>query len=1040
MSVSLIANSGIQFHKFQIEIDPNDDIMKTQGFHEFLDTEHNKISLEYAYYLPDDDMWIDKQILKAEQCLDKNDNLLLEAVNYNLIKSFALEEDEDYFTVSDISDCLDYFASNDEKTVWLPAPYFLKNENNKSLFGPVGWARMMLKEIPEKKSRTRRFDVILAFDTRVDDDVSPDDILFAPTSVHTQDGNNVFALSNNEDYNLHFCNSAYACDWVRDYLQRIIHPNGEPSDFPILKYVGYFLYFVKYLEKLKAFPEIILNSDEQIPVEVDLVIDIGNSNTCGLLFESPHKSDQSFEFKSVKKLKLHDLSSPDRSYDDPFSMRLAFVEANFGDMHLMDLVPEKRPFRWPSLLRLGREAAKLVSVHNLDKDRGKETASHHSSPKRYLWDNKEARIPWQFINIGDSFQKGNIYSEGVSEYFTPSGEYTPEGTSSAEPYYSRKSLMTFVYIEILLHAVSQINSHEFRVKHGESEKPRKLKRITITCPTSIIQHEQVVLRECAAEAVRVLNNFFPNSVLGNYDPDNKEKHDLEVIPSPKDLAKKLSVIDTRKDWIYDEATCAQLVFLYAEISQRYLNRAKIFFDLYGKHRDDVTTPEEKSLTIGSLDIGGGTTDLMICSYQYAGGQGQSVLTPHPLYWESFNLAGDDLMKEIVQQIILQGSANEDKSNLPIGIIENSAREAGVEDLNKKMLNFFGSDSNKQGHMHRMYRKNFIVQVAIPIAMRYLQHAMNNKPDIEVGFDEIFTENQPNKGLIAYFNQHFAPLKFEDIVWKLSKERVFSIVETTFDPILKQLSAILSAYGCDFVLLAGRPTTIPKIREMFIKYYPVSPERIISLNNYRVGRWYPFADDLGYFEDPKTIVSVGALIALMGGNIDKLAGFRLNTKLLKRRLISTCDYIGLLDKFTQNITTHYLTPDVRSQHVDVHSLPMTIGYKQLPNRKYRGRPIYKLDFNEDELRTKVIERNAALEDEKEIHNAVEAYRNNLKNRMPFRITIKRDWSESREHVYIDNIRDAERNDISRRFLNLAFMTLAEEKGYWLDTGEFVLNIK
>ncbi|HMD01078.1 MAG TPA: virulence factor SrfB, partial [Ferruginibacter sp.] len=352
----------------------------------------------------------------------------------------------------------------------------------------------------------------------------------------------------------------------------------------------------------------------------------------------------------------------------------------------------------------------------------------------------------------------------------------------------------------------------------------------------------------------------------------------------------------------------------------------------------------------------------------------------------------------------------------------------------------GSDSNKQGFIHRIFRKNFVLQVAIPIALRYLNHAIENKPDENIDFNTMFAEGKPNEQLVNYFNEQFKPLKLENIIWKLSTARVNSIVEKTFDPILKQLSAIMSAYGVDFVLLAGRPTTIPKIREMFVKYYPVSPERIISLNNYRVGRWYPFADDIGYFSDPKTIVSVGAVIALMGGNIDKLDGFRLNNDLLKKKLISTSDYIGLLNPHTQNIDEMYVTPDLNSYEIEIHTLPMVLGYKQLPNNSYRARPIYKLEFNEAYFREKALEQNPNLKTEKEITMGIENYRSNFKTRMPFKVKIKREWANSREVLFVDGVRDANKNESSKQILNLSFMTLPNEKGYWLDTGEFVLNIK
>src|SRR5690606_30820737 len=105
---------------------------------------------------------------------------------------------------------------------------------------------------------------------------------------------------------------------------------------------------------------------------------------------------------------------------------------------------------------------------------------------------------------------------------------------------------------------------------------------------------------------------------------------------------------------YDEATAAQFVFLYAEIGERYLKNVKEYFDFYGKVRTDLGDYDKKSLTVGSVDIGAGTTDVMIASYKYEDNSGQCKLTPVPLFWESFYKAGDDLLKELIQQLVIEG--------------------------------------------------------------------------------------------------------------------------------------------------------------------------------------------------------------------------------------------------------------------------------------------------------------------------------------------------------------------------------------------------
>jgi hypothetical protein len=1033
-TLSLIANSGIQFHKFQIQIDTNNEPIRPVAFYEQRDLmldgmghfqdNLGEVRLQYAYYLPDDEIYVSKEVLREMEAIDENnkikDNLSAEEMRF--IKDNALKEDEEYYKESDIEGALDIFLTKTAETLWIPVPYFKKNMNNKSRFGPLVWARMMIKMVDSPKNKkTNTFKITLAFDTKLEPE---GEVYYKPMrGIDTLTNDNVFALCNNEDFTLNFVDHQHHCGWVFEYLQKIYLDHnkreggkGLPADnFPYMRFLSKYLYLIKYLEASQQFPEVSLFPDHVPAVDVDLVLDIGNANTCGLLFESPAKHADSFKFDSVEKLKIQDLSSPDKHYDQPFSMHLAFAKANFGDEFVPIELYGNKPFQWQSILRLGKEAQRLITLHNIDKNAGQETTNHHSSPKRYLWDTKKAETTWEFVSLSGGFNK-DMYVEGLSEQFKENGEYiTDDKDKGGLKYlYSRKSLMTFVYIEIFLHTISQINSHEFRYKHKNStDKPRRLKRITITCPTSIIQHEQVALRQSAMEAIQALSKFFPNF----FEIDIDGRPTVHVTPNPKELTK---VPKERLDWIYDEATCGQLVFLYAEISQRYLNKADVFFNIYGKKRQDVANTAEKALTIGSIDIGGGTTDVMICAYQYEKGQGQAVIKPKPLYWESFNLAGDDLLKNIVQQVVLEG------------VIKKSAQEIGVSNVTEKMLSFFGTNRNDQnslGHMAQVYRKNFITQIALPIALRYLQHASDAQAGEEniLTYPEIFADINPNEELVAYFNQHFAPLKLQDIKWRVNKQTIASIVEVTFDATLKQLSVIMSAYGCDFVLLAGRPTTIPKIREILVKYYPVSPERIINLHQYRIGRWYPYATETGYLDDPKTVVAVGALIALMGDKLGKLAGFKINTQALKNELVSTADYMGALEVATGNVEAEFLNPEKHTETLEIHALPITIGYKQLPNKSCKARPIYKLDFNEEGLKEKVQ------------GGSVEDYKNRLKNRMPFKVKIKRVMNESKEKVTIELIQDVERNEMSTKFLSLGVMTLPDENGYWLDTGEFILNI-
>ena len=95
--------------------------------------------------------------------------------------------------------------------------------------------------------------------------------------------------------------------------------------------------------------------------------------------------------------------------------------------------------------------------------------------------------------------------------------------------------------------------------------------------------EQIALRKCAEDAGIILNLFF--NEINNDSIDAS----IKVVPASKNLMK----IEDRKEWIYDEATAAQFVFLYAEIGQRYMKNAKDYFEFYGKVRTDSENKNKK---------------------------------------------------------------------------------------------------------------------------------------------------------------------------------------------------------------------------------------------------------------------------------------------------------------------------------------------------------------------------------------------------------------------------------------------------------------
>ena len=172
-------------------------------------------------------------------------------------------------------------------------------------------------------------------------------------------------------------------------------------------------------------------------------------------------------------------------------MRLCFKEERFG------LETGSRQFHWPSILRLGREAMRHIYGSDRDLHDSEQYDTNHSSPKRYLWDTDPYEGQWKFITEKERVAgpSHSVYVEGLMQQFRSDGSFTPDPAEmGARAAYSRSSLMTFCFIEILLQARMQANSYEWRHHAGSEQRPRRISRIIVTAPTAMTAREQLVLR------------------------------------------------------------------------------------------------------------------------------------------------------------------------------------------------------------------------------------------------------------------------------------------------------------------------------------------------------------------------------------------------------------------------------------------------------------------------------------------------------------------------------------------------------------------
>ncbi len=1061
----LIVNSGIQFISTEKEFNPAEQLAFSNGrtlkysFCEPADPLTGDLFFDLLYYHSQEGVYIPLDELRRSEKTELRPNGREELNEAGMQKMKRGESTTTFSTYKDGDESIFNINSlggyrvksrydGTQKTAfelllgkWLPMPMFERDIDGTTSNDPFTWCRVKIERVGDgSKKDTGRYRFLWAFDTTLGDN----DPLAYPNNLITfgEDSNAIthykrpyfyddesetkeFCLSNRADQLLDFMSTSQYFSAFSDYISSLL---GQLDRNESHKYIGYYIYLVNFIRVIGAAPEVTLHNNTRKQIDVDLVLDIGNSRTCGVLFEEG-------DFTKAMMLEIRDMSDPSKTYEKSFDMRLAFRKADFGN----DIVLDDDAFEWRSFVRIGDEAKRLV-YRSLEEDGLSERTTNYSSPKRYLWDIKPFDGKWEnLITINDPYGvklAGNIYIPGLSELFDHTGNYIgPNGTDTNPDgsNYSRSSLMTFVLIEIFQQAQAQINSIKFRNKHGNMDCRRQLRNIILTCPTAMPIKEQVKLRQCAEDAINALKQSM--SISGN----------PQVIPTSQSLSvKDNDDTEGKRMWSYDEASCCQLVYLYAEIAQRYSGEIHKFFELKGHER-----PEEKadgyegnSLTIGSIDIGAGTTDVMICSYQCKG-KGTSLLTPIPLYWDSFYMAGDEILRNIIQNLVIEGKesgipemgnifnalharlkamSNEELKQLPC--IKNSTVYEGkiydiVNEINEErraslvkafalnlLRDFFGYDSSMMGHRDRRCRVDFNTQISQPLAQMFMELLRLKRPSRVYTYHEIFTNLEPADYLLEYFEQHFG-FSFKELTWRFDPQEVATIVKNTLEPLMRQLSVVLYAHHCDVLILAGRPSSLDPITELFIKYMPISPDRLIRLNDYRVGTWYPFADGLGYFYDQKSVVAVGAMVGHLASSMG-FNGLSIDFSRMIQDMKSTAHYIGDYNTRRQQVPTSYLTPGKSSATVQFVVFPAFIGCKQLDSPLYQARPLY-------------------------------AIYNNT-NSHSLRVTLTRNYHESREDLEIDEVMDDQGNTLPKSSVDLVLQSITDDGKYWLDKGEFELSVK
>jgi len=798
------------------------------------------------------------------------------------------------------------------------------------------------------------------------------------------------------------------------------------------------------------------------PKPVHIVVDFGNSRTGALLLELSGEVSQAAEMMPFELTNRYLLDGWDdtgeqigKPADRWFSSRTKWCNAPYREsMELMKKeffrekvkglfgskqVSREREitvlpdlFEDLSMARMGREVDDVSQIMHAKGD----YRTGVSSPKRYLWAFDDSWLEGAFWYMADPHDRcgTDTFSAKVQgrllRYIheddrdfllemddeAPVTDDTAGSESPTRPRHAPRSMMTLAIYELLCQAFSYTNSLGYRSRTSEEARTREIRSLTMTYPSGMFQEERERFKDQVQKAI----NIFARTA-GRF---QRQKPTLT--------------------FSIDEASAVHLTYIWAEL--RMLGQdPRLWFQALARvhaapkteaiegqpteggeeegmvaagrrrNRGAIKRPgarggaamqseeedgkPQQEIRIACIDIGGGTSDLMIARYRFQEGIDDSI-EGRMLHQDGISTAGDQLVKRMLEKIIVPGLAD------PLGLEE--------EDI--QLL--FGPEVPKNRGFGSM-RIDWVNRLFLPLAQKYLQLAVDDLEDEEISHtDPEVVDPAVVESLQAVCNKLRGSGYYnvqQDMGLLFNKQDFEAVVHEVFDDLLFDFCTRIVKHQCDVVLLAGQPTKLGYIQDLVRMYVPLPDSRIIPMYNHYAGNWYPYQDNKGHapgiIVDPKSAVVVGAAIEFLARN-GMLPQFKFS---MQGKESENTYYWGVMTESNAiirdgRVLFSPVDEDTRDEWTEFNTIAqrVIIGRKMAPEEGAQASPVYVLKM---ETGDRIGQTNVNV-----------------------RIRRNRSTDNREEHLEIESVSGTVAGEPAVVGENVRFLwrTLADER-YFLDTG-------
>lgn len=705
---------------------------------------------------------------------------------------------------------------------WLPLPFlrFLgRDADGQPAFdsGPENWARVYIAPNSRPSQGASADDaaepsyrLVLAFDTRLEAaDRTGDRLYLAPNADDATLGAS-FKLATGAADLARFASRPWVDGWLRQVFEACRAQTATSASAFELEHVARYLVLVELLGRCVAMPEIrfLDTLSRRWPATVsgvDLLLDISAADTAAVLVDGDVDSGGAL-MAAAAPLDLRDLTHPVARFSGVIPTRFEFAPSPFGDAGFSRRSGRTDAFMWPSLGRIGQEAAALAlgatATSGVTGQEALPSLLGDTEPAGEIW-----RIGSETAGDGIGPVVSGALLAHVAEDGTPLASSGGEGRAPAvRPRFAPSSLMTFFAAELLLHAVSAINAVVATATDaGRAAGARRLRRIVLTLPAGMAEDVRASHAAHFQQAVDLVWR-----ALG-WDA----ARDIGTAPRPE------IVIGPGVD------LAAQVFDLRREMATRYGNDpAALVRDRAPAFEHDsalvAVTPQRRPpvVRVASLELGCDGSGAIVTDYA-VGPDG----TLAPLQAASERWSGDEhgIVTALANRFVLDAMAT--------ALAAHGIFAPGV--FLSRVLDTATVRNTAERNLARRLQSKLIR----PAASALLRIAGELPPHIAGG-----QRVQLLRGLVERGGGRFDPyaadfdalalrdgataFKLERIEIRFNQRQLDQAIRTSASAFTRRAVELVTSQGCDLVLLSGDLAALPAVADGLVAALPLEPGRIV----------------------------------------------------------------------------------------------------------------------------------------------------------------------------------------------------------------------